>query len=131
MIGGQDIIIPTQEGQAPLEQGLRAIRRCWPVAIFEDAETGTRNSDHGQFDLGSTRELFIYRDPEILAAWDRSGASPELSNTMIHLITGEDSLTVVVDDALEPSIAQLLDAMRKIAWDRGQTPSGPARPPVR
>ncbi|CAN5915844.1 hypothetical protein BH23PLA1_BH23PLA1_23750 [soil metagenome] len=112
MIGGQDIIIPTYGGKASLDHCVRIIHRSWPEAVFEDAETGDRTSDYSQLSFARISEMIIYREHDVMESWDRTGAEPDLTNTMIHLLINENFLTMVVDDASDAYISRLIDALK-------------------
>jgi hypothetical protein len=98
MIGGIDIPLPTRAGRASLEVAVRAIRQRWPRAEFEDALSGERFEHFLQIPFGEIEELFVYRDRAAADAWDEQGAVPSVANTMIHLISDPDAMTVVVDE---------------------------------
>lgn len=114
-IGGVDTIFATlaEPGNAAM-LCLRAIRRFWPRAVTEDAETGE------QFDLAqegflpeAISEFLVYRDPEAVAQWTELGAVPQLANTMIHLLVKDKEVTVVVDAPKAEPMWQVLESIRK------------------
>ena len=112
MIGGTDIVIPTGGGHAPLDICLRVIRRYWPEAVFEDALTGDRVERYESLPIGRLNEVLVYQNSRSAQEWDEKGADPSLSNTMIHLLLGEKTLTTVVDNVGEPAMRGLLDAIQ-------------------
>ena len=112
MIGGTDIVIPTGGGHAPLDLCLRVVRRYWPEAVFEDALTGDRYDSYESLPIGRLTEVLVYQDGRSAKEWDEKGADPSLGNTMIHLLLSEKSITVVVDDAAEPTMKELLDSIQ-------------------
>jgi hypothetical protein len=97
MIGGIDVPLHSRAGDASLEVATRAIRQRWPVAVFEDGITGDRYNQFWQIPFGNIEEIFVYRDSTSADAWDDLGAVPELENTMIHILSDADQVTVVVD----------------------------------
>jgi hypothetical protein len=98
VIGGIDTRLPTHDSAIALEVAVRAVRQCWPRAVYENADSGDRYSQFKSIPFGALHEIFVYRDAPAADAWDTNGAIPELHNTMIHLIADEDVLTVVVDE---------------------------------
>jgi hypothetical protein len=98
MIGGIDVRIPSKAGDLSLEVAVRAIRQVWHEAVFENGLTGERYDSFHEIPFGETEEIFVYRDIPSAAIWDAEGAIPEASNTMIHLIRDEGSVTAVVDE---------------------------------
>jgi hypothetical protein len=111
MIGGIDIAIPTQAGDSSLVAAVRAILQYWPDAVFENGLTAERYDRLLQVPFGRLEELFVYRDATIADAWDAEGAVPELYDTMVHLLTDDDRITVVVDST-EGAMADLIAAIR-------------------
>lgn len=115
MIGGIDIHLPTRAADASMEVAVRAVRQCWSHAVFENGVTGERYDEFWRIPFGELEELFVYRDCRFADAWDEVGATPELSNTMIHIIPDRESLTLVVDERDEPMneiIAAIESALR-------------------
>src|SRR5205809_507045 len=98
MIGGVEVTVRTDAGSQALEVSVRAIRDDWPRSAFENGDTGERYESFSAVPFGRLKEVFVYRNPSDADAWDERGAVPELSNTMIHLILNEDSLTIVIDN---------------------------------
>lgn len=113
MIGGIDIMIPTQAGPSSLVAAVRAIVQYWPNAVFENAVTGDRYARLANIPFGRLDEVFVYRDAKTADAWDAEGAVPDLHDTMVHVITDEDRLTLVVDST-EGLIAELIAAVRSV-----------------
>jgi len=116
MIGGTDIIIPTGGGHAPLDICLRVIRRYWPEAVFEDALTGDRVERYESLPIGRLKEVLVYQNSGAAQEWDEKGADPSLSNTMIHLLLAERSVTAVVDDAAAQAMRDVLESIRFALW---------------
>ena len=112
MIGGTDIIIPTQAGTAALDLSARLISRDWPEAVFEHAETSQRAETYQGLQFSGVSELLIYKNMNTAKAWGEKGAVPELSNTMIHLLVSAESLTAVVDDPNADDMKLLIDSIR-------------------
>lgn len=98
MIGGIDVRIPTRAGVTSSEVAVRAIRQRWPKAVFENGLTGDHYDVFWKIPFGEIEELFVYKDSDAAALWDAEGAVAEASNSMIHMISDPDLLTVVVDE---------------------------------
>jgi hypothetical protein len=123
MIGGSDVIIPTRADTAAFDVAVRAIRREWPEAVFENAETGDRFIRYSELPFGEISELFVYRSADFFDAWDDPDAGPLRFSTMIHLLGGEGDLTVVVHDRNDPQVQRMLDSMhRDLQMDILNTP---------
>ena len=101
MIGGIDIEIPHHAGENASEVVVRTIRLQWPLAAFENGLTGDRYGRYPEIPFRQIEELFIYRDNQVADQWDAEGAVAALCNTMIHLITEPDLVTLVIDERTE------------------------------
>ena len=112
MIGGTDIVIKRRGEDADLDRCLRAIRRYWPHAVFDDALTGDRYDRYELLPVGRLTETLVYQDGAKAMEWDEKGADPALTNTMIHLILSDKGITVVVDDAADQFIQRLLRSIK-------------------
>lgn len=118
MIGRVDINFPTNLPPAEvLDVCARVAAERWPVAVFEDAESGDVYDSYFRVPFGRLRELFVYRDTNAYDSWEERGADASNANTMVHLLcyrTGR--MTVVVDDPRQPEMGLLLarigDALR-------------------
>jgi hypothetical protein len=111
MIGGIDVHMPTTAGASAIEVAVRAIRLRWRGAMFENGITGERYDHFWQIPFGEIEELFVYRDSKSADIWDAEGAIPAVYNTMIHLISDADLLTVVVDEK-DAAMEELLTAIK-------------------
>lgn len=103
MIGGHDIVIPAVGIPASLDACARIVQRQWPRARFEDAETGEKYSCYGEIPIGQVRQLLAYPNAEAEALWDADNPDSPV-NSMLYLILGEESVTVVLDD---PNIGEM------------------------
>jgi hypothetical protein len=117
MIGGIDVQIPTRCGP-PLstEVAVRAIRQQWPDAEYEHGATGERYSEFALIPFGEIEEIFVYRDRLSADSWDKEGAIPDLSNTMIHIVAEADLITVVVDSR-DAAMDEIMAAIRSALGD--------------
>jgi hypothetical protein len=112
MIGGTDIVLPARGGLAAMGASLREIQRMWPEAVVEDALSGRRVRSYEPLPGVPPQEAFVYQTEAIAQAWDEQGAAPSLENTMIHLLRGKDTLTIVVDRAEVAPMPALVQAIR-------------------
>ena len=110
MIGGTDVPIPTRAGEWSMEVAVRAIRQQLPRAVFENGLTGDRYDQFLEVPFGEIEEIFVYRDAEAADAWEEHGAIPELSNTMIHLLADDGTITAVIDER-DTNTEQILEAI--------------------
>jgi hypothetical protein len=114
MIGGEDIIIETSDRRKPavLDLVVRFIRRRWPHAVVQDGTSGNCFSSYAALPFGHIEELFVYRDERSFETWMRVGADVENANSMIHLLADETTLTLVVDDPGDPTMASVIEESR-------------------
>lgn len=99
MIGGKDIVFKCGVAFELIEPVRKIVLGYWPAATV--VEEVAPNEHH----------LFFYRDKVAFDSWTVDGATPELSNTMIHLIFTPGQMTAVVDDESESGIRTMLDEM--------------------
>lgn len=111
MIGGVDISVPTKAGALSLEASVRVVRQLWIDAVYENAETGERYPSFEDIPFGRLEEVFIYRNLRAADLWEERGAVPEALNSMVHLFSDNDLLTLVVDE-VNPEMEQLSNAIR-------------------
>ena len=97
MIGGHDVVIPAVGSPASLDACARVVQRQWPMARFENAETGDKYSSYGEIPIGQVRHLLAYPDAQAEAYWDADSPDSPI-NSMLSLILGEQSVTAVLDD---------------------------------
>ena len=98
MVGGIDIQIATKRGTSSMEIAVRTIGERWQPAEFENGITGDRYHEFRQIPFGEIEEIFVYADHDSVERWDTEGATPANSNTMIHLVADEETLTLVIDE---------------------------------
>jgi hypothetical protein len=114
MIGGTDVILPNP-GMRPaaiLDLAVRSIFSRWPDAKAQDVSSGEQFSSFSTIPFSTLQELFVYQSFEALESWERLGADPSNLNSMLHLIADEKELTMVVDDASDTSMKQLLEEVK-------------------
>ncbi len=110
MIGGHDltfrVIVPAP---AIVEGVVRLLLKRWTAATLEDALTGERVEFVPGRETPLPGEIFIYRDAEACRSWQQLGAVPETANNMVHLLQGDQTVTLVVDDPQSGEMKSLLD----------------------
>lgn len=112
MIGGHDICFHTDTPAQAAEGAIRIVHAAWPDAVVENAENGEIQSHCiGVGDLSA--ESLIYKNASARDSWMEKGAVAENSNLMVHLICGEDSLTIVVDELAAGEISAIIAAIRE------------------
>jgi len=114
MIGGTDAVLPNP-GMRPaaiLDLAARSGFSRWPNAIAQDVSSGEQFSSFSTIPFSTLQELFIYQSVEALESWERLGADPSNLNSMLHVIADEKELTMVVDDASEASMKQILEEVK-------------------
>jgi hypothetical protein len=84
-IGGADIVVPGRATERQAEDLLTCLRAHWPEAVVE----------HGEEE--QVRELFVYENAAAQAAWEKEGGEEWNMATLIHVLYGQDSTTIVVD----------------------------------
>jgi hypothetical protein len=110
MIGGKDIVFECQLAPESVDTVKQIILGYWPHAnIVEEINVSL-----------SERQFFFYRDKAAFDRWAVDGATPDLSNTMIHLIFMPGSVTAVVDDDEDPMIKGMLKAISEMIEVEGK-----------
>jgi hypothetical protein len=102
MIGGQDIVIPCAEPKVALDVATRIIRRRWRDCLAEDGETGNPLPPYGQMGFAGLSEILFNKTAQTSQLWEELGSCEATNGTLIHLLAGANTLTVVVDD--EPTL---------------------------
>lgn len=112
MIGGHDISFPTHAAAQVAEGVLRTVCAVWRQGVVENAETSEIVSLTSIATQTLPCELLIYKNIAAKQAWAANGATSENTNSMVHLIRGQDSITVVVDDPHAVEMSALIKAIR-------------------
>jgi len=86
MIGGEDTVVIGAPLEGEGEFILSRLRAQWTDAVVE------RDSSD------SAQEFFVYRTQEDHEAWQKDGCADENKDSMIHVILGEHSTTIVSAD---------------------------------
>jgi hypothetical protein len=100
MIGGEDIVIERGNADRSLlfEAIAQATSESWPALIVQDAATGDTYASIRDVPFGALSEMILYRDASSEEAWRTDGATEENYETMIHVLVGDNSVTVVVGE---------------------------------
>lgn len=95
-IGGEDTVIdgPLAEGEAMFI--VASLSETWSDLVVQDAESDSAVSARDT-SIAAMREFFVYRSRADFESWNRDGASEDNRCTMIHVVLGDDSTTVVAD----------------------------------
>ncbi len=111
MIGGHDISFHTETSAQATEGTIRILRASWRNSVVENAETGEFLGPvfFGFEELPS--EVLIYKNAAAHDSWAAHGATPENANLMVHIIRGENSMTLVVDDPNAAEMRALIAAI--------------------
>lgn len=113
MIGGTDRVFDAVGDSASLEACIRIIRKKWPQARFENAETGEKYSTINDIPCGSVRELLVYSDATAEESWDHDRPdSPR--NSLISIFVRPTEVTIVVDDPESPEMTFILDGIQHV-----------------
>lgn len=109
MIGGTDIVMPTNGGKCALDHCTRIVCRYWPEARFEDAISGEKYATYGDIPFAAVDQLLIYKNSESQAAFDEDRADAE---QMLYLILGGGSITTVTDCPESDEIKDIIASVR-------------------
>lgn len=108
MIGGCDISFPVGTASSAMEAVIRSLLVHWKRAIVENAQTGKTIVLPLPVEESFPREVFVYKDVESCKLWERLGAVEKTADTMVHVLQGTESITVVVDDPQSVAMAHML-----------------------
>ena len=113
MIGGTDRVFDAVGDSASLEACVRIIRKKWPQARFENAETGEKYSTLNEIPCGSVRELLVNSDATAEESWDHDRPdSPQ--NSLISILVRTNEVTIIVDDTESPDMRFILDGIEHL-----------------
>lgn len=113
MIGGQDIVIPCAEPRVAIDLATRAVMRRWRDCLIEDGATGEELPPYDQIEFAELSEILISKTAEASKLWDQLGACPATNGTLIHLLAGRATLTVVVDDEPTQEMKSIVREIRR------------------
>ncbi len=106
-IGGDDHVIDGPASQGEAEFVVSRLGETWSDRVVQggDSDVAVGAQDPS---IAVMREFFVYRSRADFESWNRDGASDGNRRTMIHVILGDDSTTVVGDpgDALAVRLAE-------------------------
>jgi len=107
MIGGHDMVL---DGAGPSDEGVvivSELRRVWPELVVQDAEAGEAVAPAGpsiERMIERMTEFFVYRSRADFESWMARGATEANADTMVHVILGEASTTLVTDRSPSESL---------------------------
>lgn len=113
MIGGQDIVIPCAEPKVALDLATRTIIRHWPQAFLEDGESGDVLPAYRALQFSELREVLVSKTAKASKLWDEVGACEATRGTLIHLLAGRTTLTVVIDDVPTAEMTNIVRNIRR------------------
>jgi hypothetical protein len=111
VVGGEGIICPAGSSDAALDLCLRAIRRYWPQAVFENALTGERVDRYESLSVGLLAEVLVYQNRQAVHEWDKHPSSPSLGNSVIRLLPAQGSMTAAVYEPADQSVRKILQSI--------------------
>jgi hypothetical protein len=98
---------------------LWTMRNEWPNGLVQAGDsTEALPFPSIRFPIKGPVELIIYRDAAAFESWRLDGATPENQNTMMHLLVGPDSLTIVVDREDSPLASLAREMIELLTRDR-------------
>jgi hypothetical protein len=98
VIGGHDMVL---DGAGPADEGVflvSELRRVWPELVVQNAEAEEAVSPDAP-SIERMTEFFVYRSRGDFDSWTAHGATEANADTMIHVILGEVSTTLVTHRA--------------------------------
>jgi hypothetical protein len=108
MIGGTDLVLAGKPSGDEAFFVIRALRAEWPELVVQEADRLEPESAGSQaLWARPLREFFVYRSRADYASWQRSGATSENSDTMVHVLLTGDALTLVADSSPSSSTVRL------------------------
>ncbi len=116
MIGGIDVVVACVPHIAKRTL-VGVLLEHWLAAVLEDARSDGLPARLDLVDPASLPdEILIYKDAAAKDAWDREGASDVNADTMIHVLSAEDAVTLVVDERQGSETAKIAaDVQRDLA----------------
>lgn len=116
MIGRHDITFPSAMAPEVMEGAMRLLSASWSEAMIENAETGEMLEFVSVLVTELPAELLIYKNATARDSWKVNGAIPENENTMVHVLRGDRSVTIVVDDPDAREMSRIIQAIRDHAY---------------
>jgi hypothetical protein len=93
-IGGCDTVLEGACRPDDTRIVVGTLKHAWPELVVQDA---ARNIAVAAEDpaVASMKQFFVYRSQLDFEAWNTKGATLETDDTMIHVLLGEESMTLV------------------------------------
>jgi len=113
MIGGQDIEVKVPAGASALDFAVRAVRLCWPEAVFVADHASGVSQRYESLEFHDSSEIVIYQNQAACERWRTIGYDEALKGTMIYFISNPTNLTIVVEDDPPADLHSLVSAIRE------------------
>ena len=123
MIGGTDPVI---NGTMPQDADLIlwTMRNEWPDGLVQAGDSPEALPFRSiRFPIKGPVEFIIYRDAAAFDSWRVGGAKRENQETMMHLLVGPDSITMVVDRENSPLASLAHEVLESLTKNR-RLPAG-------
>ena len=123
MISGFDTIVA---GSGPGDEGdfiVSVLRRQWPDLVVQGAEANDAVLPEDP-SITHMREFFVYRSCPDFDSWTADGATDANDDTMIHVILGRTSTTLVSGGPgsttyrIATELRREINAHRLVVWAR-------------
>jgi len=113
MIGGTDQVIARRPEEAARRALVFALLAKWPEAVIEDArsEASATKLEHADPAL-LPDEMLVYESEAWRETWTREGATERNADRMIHILLGENEITLVVDERAGCETAGIAEHVR-------------------
>jgi hypothetical protein len=125
-----DVVVPGAVGPGDVDAIVAVLACHWPAAVVHDLDMSepilasaakgklSNLTSHdvvaGIIQDGAgvplPHEAFVYRDRASFDAWEREGATPENAGSMVHILVGLNSMTLVGDPSVTALITAILGA---------------------
>lgn len=103
MITGIDIILKTNQPHFLFELAVSVLRKMWNGCTILDANENKKVNQFNEMPKDLPNEIFIFKNPDCIF----------VENEMVHLLLGDDQITVVVDDVENQDSKQLLQILKQ------------------
>jgi hypothetical protein len=113
MIGGTDLVISRRPEEVARRALVFALLAKWPEAVIEDARSEARATKLEYADPASLpEEILVYESEAWRETWAREGATERNADRMIHIILGENEISLVVDERAGCETAGIAEHVR-------------------
>lgn len=113
MIGGADHVIARRPEESAKRALVFALLVKWPEAVIEDAQSDAPATKLEYADPASLpEEILVYESQAWRETWAREGVTERNADRMIHIILGENEITLVVDEHAQCETAGIAEHVR-------------------